>query len=70
MVVRLLESTRVSVRAWEAMYNAVVQSVLLYGIKSWVVTGDMLKVLEGFHHQSAQRIKGMMEKRGTGKEWE
>ena len=30
------------------MYNAVDQLVLLYGSESWVVTGAMLKVLEGF----------------------
>ena len=36
-----------------AMYKAVVQSVLSYGSKIWMVTGEMLKVLEGFHHRSA-----------------
>ena len=30
----------------------------------------MLKVLEGFHHQAAQQIKGVTEKHGTGGEWE
>ena len=36
------------------LYNVVVQAVLLYVIKSWVVTGAMMKVLEGFHHQASQ----------------
>ena len=36
----------------------------------WVVTRDVLKVLEGFHHWAAQIITGMAEKRGTGGEWE
>ena len=44
--------------------------VLLYGSKSWVVTGDMLKVLTGFHHWVEQRITGMTDKRGAGREWE
>ena len=39
-----------TVRVWEMMYNVVVQTVLLYGRNSWVVTDVMLKVLEGFHH--------------------
>ena len=35
------------------------QLVILYGIESWVATGDMLKVLTAFHHQAAQRITGV-----------
>ena len=46
------------------------QLVLFYGINIWVVTGEMLKVLEGFHHRAVQRITGMTEKRGAGGEWE
>ena len=30
----------------------------------------MLKVLEGFQHRAAQRIMGLMEKRGAGGEWQ
>ena len=51
-----------------AMYKTVVQLVLLYGSNSWVVTGEMLKVLEEFHHQVAQWITGMMENCGAGRE--
>ena len=58
MVARVLETTGSTVRARGAMYKAVDQSVLLYSIKSWVVTGDMLKVLEGFHHQASRHITG------------
>ena len=43
--------------------------MLLYGNKSWVVTGEMLKVLDGFHHWAARRITGMILKRGAGGEW-
>ena len=52
------------------MYKAVAQSVLLYESKIWVVMGDMLKVLEGFHHRAARRITGMTATHGTGREQE
>ena len=52
------------------MYKAVAQSVLFYGSESWVVTGEMLKFLEGFHHRASRRIKGMMATCGAGREWE
>ena len=54
MVVRVQERTGATVRARGDIYKAEVQSVLLYGSKGWVVTGYMLKVLEGLHHQEAQ----------------
>ena len=55
-----------TVRAWGEMYKAVAQLGLLYYRKSWVVTGEMLKVLAGLHHQAVQRIMAMMVKRGEG----
>ena len=48
------------------MYKAVVQSVLFYISKSWVVTGGMIKVLEGFHHRVVQRITVVVAKCGAG----
>ena len=35
-----------------------------------MVTGEILKVLEGFHHWAARQIMGMMAKRGADREWE
>ena len=46
------------VRAREMLYKAVVQTVLLHGSKSWLVKGEILKVLEIFHHQVARWIAG------------
>ena len=46
-------------RAHEMIYKTVFQMVLLYGIKSWVATEDMPKIMEGFHHQVEQRIAGI-----------
>ena len=70
MIARVLERTGATVRARGAMYKAVAQPVLLYGSESWVVTGEMLKVLTAFHHRVAQRITGMTAKRGAGGKWE
>ena len=42
--------------------------MILYRSESWVVTGEMLKVLDGFHHRMAQRITRITAKRGTGEE--
>ena len=52
------------------IYKVAEQLVLLYGSKIWVVTGEILKVLEGFQHRAARRITGMSDKRGAGGEWE
>ena len=50
MIARVFVKTGATVRSRGMMYKAVAQLVLMYRSESWVVTGDMLKVLEGFHH--------------------
>ena len=62
--------TTETVRARGMMYNPVDQSVLLLGSEIWVVTGEMQKVLEGFHHRVARHIVGMMSTRGAARDWE
>jgi hypothetical protein len=37
-------------------YKAVVQSILLFGSETWVVTTPMLKALESFHQRVARRM--------------
>ena len=59
MIDRFLEWTGETVRARGESYKAVAQLVLLYGSKSLVVAGDMLKVLTAFHHRAAQQITEM-----------
>ena len=44
-------------------YVAVVQAVLLFGSKTWVMTPLFEKALEGFHHRSARQMAGMGPKR-------
>ena len=50
IIVRFLERTGAMVQARGEMYKAVAQSVLLYRSESWVVNGEILKVLMSFHH--------------------
>ena len=52
------------------MYKAVVQKVLLYGSEIWVVMGEMLTVLEGFHNGVARRISGKTYWRDWDGGWE
>ena len=52
------------------LYKAVAQTLLLYGRKSWVMTGAMLKLLESYHGQTAQRIAGMMDRRMEDGDWD
>ena len=52
------------------MYKALVQAVLLYGGKSWVVTDIIMTVLEGFHYGIARRIEEMTERKGDVRELE
>ena len=50
------------------MYKAVSQLVLLYVSESWVVKGEILYVLEWFHHWAARRIMRMTATCGAGGE--
>ena len=43
------------------LYEALVQMVLLYRINIWVVTGAILKVLEGLYHRVARYIAGKVD---------
>ena len=69
MIVGVMAKTGETVWARGMMYKSVAQLVLLYGNYIWVVTGYMLKILEGFHHWAASRITGMMATCGSGREW-
>ena len=70
MIERVLSKTEATVWDQWMIYKAVAQSVLLYGSDRWVVTGDMLKVLEGFHHYVERRIIGMMATCRSVRLWE
>ena len=70
MIARVMAKTEEMVQARGMMYKTVIHSVLLYVSDIWVMTGEMLKVLEGFHHQAKRRIMGTTETCGAGREWE
>jgi hypothetical protein len=57
-VSRVLTREGATSRVCGMFYKAVVQSVLLYGCETWVITSQVLKVLEGFHHRVARRLTG------------
>ena len=65
---RVLAKTGATVLARGVMSEAVTQLVILYGIESWVVTEEMINVLEGFHHCVSSHITGMTATCGVGVE--
>ena len=52
------------------LLKLVAHMVLLYGSNICVMTGAMLKVLEGFHHRAAWRIARMTAQSIEEGEWE
>ena len=57
------------VAAW--FYQAILQAILLYGSKTWVISRTALARLEGFHIRAAYRMaKTNKPKRGPGNVWE
>ena len=60
MVSRILRRDGATPRVSSMFYKAIVQSKLLYGSESWVLTPTMLKALEGFHNRVARQISGEM----------
>ena len=67
MLSRLLERNGVPPKARGMFYQAVVQSVLLYGCETWTINDQMMKVLEGFHH--ARRMTGRRARLEADRTW-
>ena len=65
MVANVVKKMGEMVRGQGILYKAFIQTLMLYGSEIWVVTGAMLKVIEGFHHNSSRRIAGMMDQSTT-----
>ena len=66
----MLEKTEAPINARSMMYKALVQTLLLYGIKIWVVTNVMIIMLETFHHRIARWIEVITEREGHRRKWE
>jgi hypothetical protein len=58
MIGRVLSSEGASPRAMGSFYKVVVQSVLLYGSESWVLSKAMMKKLKSFHNRIARFLTG------------
>ena len=58
MLAKVLTKSGAVVWSQEMIYKTVVQTVLPYGSKIWVAMGEMLTVLEGFHHWVARKTGG------------
>ncbi len=55
---RTIRAENASPRACGIFYKATVQSILLFGIKTWNLSPSSLKLLEGFHIRAAWRMTG------------
>ena len=53
---RVLGREGADARILGQIYLAVVQSVMLYGSDTWVMTPRIYRMLGGFHHRVAQRL--------------
>ena len=51
------------------IYLAVVQSVLLYGSETWVLTPHMQRVLCRFQHKVSHRLTGQQPRKGRDGGW-
>ena len=68
MLARILDKDSATFQAKGMFHGAIIQSVLLCGVETWMVAPAMMRVLKSFHHRVAQRISGMMTHR-AGDNW-
>ena len=69
MVSRVMEKSGAAVQEWSMMYKTVVQMVLMYGSKSWLVKVEVLMVIEVSHHCLSRRIVGKTARRAVDSRW-
>ena len=53
----------------DSIYSAVIQSVMLYGSETWVMTPCIGRVWGGFHHRVAHRLMGRQPQRVRNGLW-
>ena len=63
---RVMRAKNASARVCGIFYKATVQSVLLFGRKTWVLLPAALKRLEGFHVKATRRMTGLLPKKVGG----
>jgi hypothetical protein len=69
MLSRLLVREGAKPRVMGLFYKAVVQSVLLYGSETWVITKTRYRLLNAFHVTAARRISRLTFRRNPDGEW-
>ena len=69
LISRPLLKTGVKPRVVGMFYKAIVQSVLLFGSETWVVTPQMLQALSAFHNRVARRIANKLPQRQRDGSW-
>jgi hypothetical protein len=66
----VLQAQNVAPRVSAMFYKAVVQSVLLYGSETWVLSKTVMARLEGFHIRAAYKMaKRHVPRRGPDRQW-
>ena len=55
---RVINKMGTTVQDREMLYKVVFHTVLLYRSESWMIMGELMKVMEAFHHRIARRIIG------------
>ena len=63
---RVLRAENTSTRVCGMFYKATVQSVLLFGIETWLLSPAALQRLAGFHVKAARRMTGLLPKKVGG----
>ncbi len=67
---QVLRSENISPFVAARFYQAIIQAILLYGSKLWVISSTAMARLEGFHTRAAyRRAKKNRPKRGPNREW-
>jgi hypothetical protein len=57
-IARILTRESATPRISALFYKATIQTVLLYGSKTWVISNEILQMLTSFHHAIARRLTG------------
>ena len=70
VISKVMAKTGAMVQDYGMIYKSADQKVLLFGSESWVAMGEILKVLEVFHHQAARQITGMTAQHMEDGDWE
>ena len=66
---RILGREGATARISGTFFKSVVQQVLLFGAKTWVVSPRMERALSGFLHGAARRLTGRQARRGRNGTW-